>query len=434
MVPFKKGPDYIDPAWLKLAAGNHARNLDTWMMGAENVVSSFHRFCTNDGINIIEANRGLHDGEDSRGTHSSAELAKLLKCPVALVLPVVKVTRTAAAILLGIKLFDKNVNLCGVILNNVATKRQESVIRGAIENETGIPALGAVYRNKTDLLPGRHLGLITPEENQQAVKAIEEAGKLIRDSVDLSKISAACHSAPGLKKDLGDNTKLTSDTVIKRRLKIGYFTGSAFTFYYPENLESLESDSVELIPVNPFELRELPDIDALYIGGGFPETHGAKLSDNKGFLDSVRRHAENGLPIYAECGGLMFLCRRIIWNDKQFPMAGVFEHDVSISRKPAGHGYVEVEVDRANPFYETGTRIRGHEFHYSNLVNFDETISTAFSVKRGRGLGLQRDGLIKRNVLAAYLHVHAIGTDVWRNGIIYATENFNRTKLKRKDQ
>ncbi len=421
---FKKGPDFIDPAWLKLATGHPARNLDTWMMDAEKVTRSFTFHAIHDGINVMEANRGLHDGEDSRGTHSSAEMAKLLKCPVILVLPAIKVTRTLAAIALGMKMFDSDVNIAGVIVNQLATKRQRAVIERAIEDETGIPVLGMLPRLRNDPLPGRHLGLVTPEEHHAAKSALETAGRLVGENSDLVRLKEVAYNVEVLK---GSSTDVTPDITIRSGefLRIGYFKGSAFTFYYPENLEALEKSGAKLIEVDPFESPELPDLDALYIGGGFPETHAVGLTENVTFRLSVKKAADDGLPIYAECGGLMFLSKALITADGEFEMAGVFKEKIEIKRKPQGHGYQKVFVDHDNPFYPEGTVIRGHEFHYSRLVD-EPSEETAFRVERGTGLGAHRDGLIYNNVLASYLHVHAIATPEWAEGIVNAAKEYQK--------
>ncbi len=432
VMPFKKGPDYIDPAWLRLAAGREAHNLDTWMMGTRQVLRSFSEYVITDGLNIMEANRGLHDGENAQGTHSSAEMAKLLGFPVVIVIPVVKVTRTIAAILMGIKMFDRDVNFAGVILNQIATERQARVIRDAVENEAGIPVLGIIPRMRKDPLPGRHLGLVTPEENQVADKAIELSAKLIEDNVDLDRISEIAGDVTGI--EIPSGVQSEQSVIIPQRdkpIRIGYFTGSAFTFYYPENLEALSGDGFTLVPVNPFEITELPDIEALYIGGGFPETHAARLSDNESIRKSVAEAAEKGLPIYAECGGLMFLSKSIHWEGNTYPMAGVFEHSIQISKRPQGHGYQEVVVEEENPFFKKGQQLRGHEFHYSRIET-QSSLSTVFRVKRGVGVGDARDGLLHRNVLASYLHLHVSGAQAWADGMKKAAKRYKILNLNKK--
>ncbi len=421
---FKKGPDYIDSAWLTAASGRPARNLDTWMMPPEAVKKSFIENALADGVNLIEGNRGLYDGEDSLGTHSSAELSKLLQVPLIVVLPTVKVTRTAAAILLGLQALDRQIPLAGVILNRVATARQERVIRDAIENETGVPVLGAIRAVSGELLSSRHLGLVTPEEHVQSIKAMESAGNMVEESVDLEKLYDIASDARDF--DAGTETRLPTSRN-PSGVRIGVFRNSAFTFYYPENLEIIEEYGARWIPVDPAKDRALPDLDALYIGGGFPETHASLLSSNAPFLDSVLQAALGGLPIWAECGGLIFLCRSIRWDGNTYPMAGVFPADIVLERKPCGHGYMEAVVERENPFLPPGTVLRGHEFHYSRL-EVEEPIESVLKVRRGTGAGNARDGLLFKNTVAAYMHLHAIGAPEWAKGMIRAAENFSGSK------
>jgi len=424
VVTYKKGPDYIDPAWLGIASGQPTRNLDTWMMDPEVVLHSFLQNATRDGINLIEGNRGLYDGEDIAGTHSSAELSKLLKTPVVLILPTIKITRTAAAIVLGMQSLDRNVELSGVILNRVATARQETVIRSSIESCTGVPVLGAIQRVSGEILASRHLGLVTPEEHRQSLKSIDAAADIIAESVDLDRLRSIADNTTPL-----DFQIRTIDSGYKPApgLRIGVFRSSAFTFYYPENLEAIERHGAVQVAVDPLKDSVLPDLDGLYIGGGFPETHAALLSANKSFRTSVAQAARQGLPIWAECGGLIFLCRSIHWQGNQYPMAEVFPADVALSLKPAGHGYEEVVVDRDNPFLPTGTVLRGHEFHYSSLEPAG-SMDTIFKVKKGTGIGSKRDGLIYNNVVASYLHLHALGSKQWIEGMMRAADNFRNSK------
>jgi len=421
IIPFKKGPDYIDPAWLTLASDVDTHNLDTWMMGHEGVVRSFTRYSSSEALNLIEGNRGLHDSMDTRGTHSSAIVARLLKTPVILVLPVTKVTRTAAASILGIKLLDKKVDIAGVILNRIGGSRHETVVRQAIEEETGIPVLGAVPQHSGDILPNRHLGLVTPSEHVQARRAVEIAGEMIGDAVDTDRLLVIARSTDAMTYSVADKPVPGK---LECRCRIGYFCGSAFTYYYPENLDDLKAAGCSLVKINPLEAVSLPDIDALYIGGGFPETHAALLSENQRFMQSVSEAAAKGLPIWAECGGLMFLARQLEWQGKAYPMAGVLPVDVVVHDRPQGHGYQEVKVYDENPFLERGTLIRGHEFHYSQVRSADN-LSTAFKVLRGSGIGSKRDGIVKNNILASYLHIHSAATPEWSRGFVNAAVNYN---------
>jgi cobyrinic acid a,c-diamide synthase len=429
VAPFKKGPDYIDAAWLSLAAGRPAYNLDSWMMGAEGVLQSFGAKAARTGINIIESNRGLHDGEDARGTHSSAEIAKLLGSPVVLILAANKMTRTAAAIVLGMKLLDPNLNLAGVVLNRVANTRQENLMRTAIENEAGLPVLGAVPRMDENLLPARHLGLVTPDEHIKAEESICAASDLIRRSVDMHKIRAIAESAPAY---WGWTQQAIDPSVAGRKvrdLRVGYFAGPAFTFYYPENLEAIDQAGAVRIAMNPLEDTEIPEVDALYIGGGFPETHAEQLANNVSFRNSVAAAAQQGLPVWAECGGLMFLARSIQWKESSYPMAGFLPVDILLGNRPAGHGYEEVIADQANPFMKVGTLLRGHEFHYSKIIG---TIpdKTVFQVKRGTGLGNGRDGMLVNRTLASYMHIHSISSPEWIQWLVKAAWEFRKEKAR----
>jgi cobyrinic acid a,c-diamide synthase len=392
-------------------------------MGSETVFRAFTDRATPGGLNLIEGNRGLHDGEDGAGTHSSAELAKLLQTPVLLIIPTVKVTRTAAAIALGLQSLDPKVEIAGVILNRVATSRQEAVIRAAIESSTGLPVLGAIPRITEGVLSSRHLGLITPEEHARSREVVDLAAKVITQNVDLQKVRSAAEDAVPL---APPHQKFPSEKNTGANLKIGYFKSSAFTFYYPENLEAVENAGAVLTAVDPLQDRLLPDLDALYIGGGFPETHAARLAANGGFLASVAKASQSGLPIWAECGGLIFLCSSVYWEGNRYPMAGVFDADIILDRMPAGHGYEEVLVDQPNPFIRKGARLRGHEFHYSKLQAAGP-LPTMFQVNRGTGLGDGRDGLMINRTVATYLHLHALAAPEWVGGLLAAAREYSNS-------
>lgn len=420
---FKKGPDYIDAAWLKFAAGRTTRNLDAYMMGTEGVKKSFDRYHITEGVNLIEGNRGLYDGFNHRGTVSTAELAKLLHAPVILVQDVTKVTRTAAAVVLGCRHLDPDVQIAGVILNRVAGRRHERVVRDAIESICDIPVLGAVPRRGNErYLPERHLGLVTPEEHPELRGVLDKIVELIENSVDVDRVLEIAQAAPDWE---GLPLERTATSVVKT-VRIAYFHDSAFTFYYPENLEALEEVGAELIPVSSLDSPELPPCDGLYIGGGFPETHAGRLARNAPLLQSVRDRALAGLPIYAECGGLIYLCRSITYQDQTYPLANVFPIDLQMFSRPQGHGYMEVLVDKPNPFFPVQTRIRGHEFHYSRIVNIDRSVETVFKVERGHGAFEGRDGLYFRNVCAGYLHIHAASVLGWAEQFVKAASDHQK--------
>ncbi len=421
---FKKGPDYIDAAWLSWASGRPARNLDSYLMGFDVATDSFCRHAVREGLNVIEGNRGLYDGADAAGTHSTAELAKALRSPVILVVDATKVTRTAAAYVLGCQAMDPALHLAGVVLNQVAGKRHEAVLRQAIEETCTIPVLGVLPRAPGEaLLPGRHLGLVTPSEHPRIGELESNLLRLLEGRLDLDRLAAIAEAAPPLPVPVPSGRHPAGPAAVK----IGYLHDSAFTFYYPENLESLERGGALLVPLSALRDQALPpELQALYIGGGFPETHGAALAENVSFLTSVRQAAERGLPIYAECGGLMFLSQALRWQGGRYPMAGVLPFEVEVTAKPQGHGYAELEVDKENPFFAPGTRLKGHEFHYSRILAPGAPPPTACSVKRGTGALAGRDGVVMGRVWASYTHLHALATPEWTNSLLSIAGDFAR--------
>jgi cobyrinic acid a,c-diamide synthase len=415
---FKKGPDYIDAAWLGWASGRPARNLDTYLMDFEGARGSFLRHGLSAGLNVIEGNRGLYDGADAEGTHSTAALARLLDAPVLLVLSPAKLTRTAAALVLGCQKLDPNVRIAGVILNRVSSSRQENLIRRAIEESCGVPVVGVLPKaSPASLLPGRHLGLVTPQEHPGIGDLHENLLRLVTGRLDFDRVLAMAEAAP----PLAAGPAGRAAPVNARGLRIGYFSDSAFTFYYPENLEALEAAGAALAPLSCLGSSALPgDLDALYIGGGFPETHAAALSANRGLLGDLREAAAGGLPVYAECGGLMLLSEAISYGGRRYPMSGVLPFEVEVLAEPQGHGYAELVVDRPNPFFAVGLRLRGHEFHYSRIVLRGPAPATACAVRRGTGCFAGRDAVIAGNVWAAYTHLHALATPEWAGALVGA--------------
>jgi len=418
---FKKGPDYIDPAWLHWASEHPARNLDAFLMGAEAVRASFVRHASPGGINLIEGNRGLFDGLDAAGTYSSANLAETLSAPIILVLDATKMTRTAAALVLGCQKLDPRVSIQGVVLNQINGARHERVVREAIASACSVPVVGALPRLGENPLPERHLGLIPPHEYEAMIGLEQRILAWIENRIDLDAVLAIARSAPPIPAPADMPASLPDG----RGLRIGHLRDSAFTFYYPENLEALEHAGAELVSISALHETSLPaGLHALYIGGGFPETHAHALSANSSFLESLRQSCAAGLPVYAECGGLMLLARSLIWQGVRYGMAGVLPIDVEAFATPQGHGYCELLVDAPNPFFPEGGVLRGHEFHYSRIVSGAERVSSACAVVRGTGCFAGRDGLVTQNVMAAYTHLHATATPQWAWGILAAARQF----------
>lgn len=414
VVPFKKGPDYIDAGWLSLAAGYPCYNLDPYLMSPEALDHSFRTQVHGRELVIIEGNRGLYDGVDAEGTFSTAELAKTLDLPVLLVVDCTKTTRTVAVLVLGCQRFDPEVRIGGVILNRVGTPRHEALVRQAVEQYTGIPVLGAMPRSKEDAFPQRHLGITPCPEHAgagAAVQTLAEKAARYLDLVGIEKMMAPCASEPEAPRPARHGAE---DSV-----RIGILKDAAFQFYYAENLEALVRCGAQLVEINALTAKELPMLDGLYIGGGFPETSAQALSANVSFRGSLKRAAEAGLPIYAECGGLIYLGESMVLGDEVFPLVGLFPVRFGLMKKPQAHGYTVLKVEGKNPYYPEGTEIKGHEFRYSRVEEWGgEVARLALRMERGVGFAGGRDGLVFKNVLALYTHIHALGTISWAPALV----------------
>jgi len=408
VAPFKKGPDYIDAGWMALAAGRDCYNLDPYLMSKEAILTSFYEHSGDADMVVVEGNRGLYDGVDAKGGYSTAELALSLDLPVILVVNCTKTTRTVAAMVLGCKMLDSRLDIRGVILNHVATARQREIITAAVHESTGIPVLGVVPRMKKDIFPMRHLGMIPHQEYLGSGEAISHLASVCADSVDTAAVEEA------MKTIAARQRPATPASADGPPVKIGVIQDAAFQFYYAENLAALKREGAQLVPVNALADRRLPPLDGLYIGGGFPETSAGLLAANNTFRASVKEGAAGGLPIYAECGGLIYLGESLRMEEREYPLVGVFPIRFGMSAKPQAHGYSIFEVDSDTPYYARGEEIRGHEFRYSTVLDWKgKEAELAFKMKRGKGFSGGRDGLQYNNVLALYTHVHACGTPAW---------------------
>ncbi len=422
VAPFKKGPDFIDSGWLAFAAGRSCHNLDPFLMTPTQITQSFVSRSTDADISLIEGNRGLFDGFDENGSYSTAELGKLLKTPVIIIADVTMATRTVAAIIMGCQRFDPDLKIIGVILNRVAGPRQDTLIRNSIERYCDLPVLGSVPKLKGGLFPERHMGLVPHQERAQAEKAIAWVRSVVEDNLDLETIWRLSRQVEPLDRiDQQRETKSPYGHPNSDPPRIGVIRDRSFWFYYPENLELLKDLGAILVQVNSLDAKELPDLDALYIGGGFPETQAEALADNGTFRNSLKNKIETGLAVYAECGGLMYLAESLLVEDKTYPMVGALPIACLMEKKPQGHGYTILEVTGQNPYYPLGETLKGHEFHYSRpLIDGAKNIHSVFKVHRGRGLDGERDGLVKKNLLATYTHLHAAGNTLWGKSLFHA--------------
>ncbi|MCK9420342.1 MAG: cobyrinate a,c-diamide synthase [Nitrospirae bacterium] len=424
---FKKGPDFIDAGWLGRAAGRPCYNLDLFMMEGESILRSFQQHTDGVDAALIEGNRGLFDGIDESGRYSTARLAKLLNTPVLLIVDCTKASSTIGAVVLGCRTYDPGVDIRGIILNNVSPGRHETVIRKAIEQSSGIPVVGAMPRQKNGEFPERHMGLTPFHEHPEVEQAISASATAATKYLDLSMVWEIGRNAPELDvpEAVASPDRFSGEN---KHAVIGVIRDTAFQFYYPDNLEALEQQGASLREINALHDRELPDIDALYIGGGFPETQAAELAANESFCRSVKAAAEGGLPIYAECGGFIYLGRSLTVGEKSYPMTSVLPIDFILEKRPQAHGYTVMETGTESPFLDSGVIIKGHEFHYSRPQAGEVLQPMAYHMSRGHGIDGKGDGIVYKNVLAAYTHLHALGTPEWSAALVKKAREYRKSR------
>jgi cobyrinic acid a,c-diamide synthase len=470
--PFKKGPDYIDPMWLSQAAGHACFNLDLYLMEQDDVVATFARHSRE--VNIVEGNKGLYDGLALDGSNSNAALAKLLDLPVILVIDARGMTRGIAPLILGYQAFDKDIHIAGVILNNLGGRRHESKLRQVIEHYTDVPVVGAIQHDERLSIVERHLGLMPSNESHVATSKIRQIGEAIAEQVDLDKLLALSQKEPlaipqstplpavpspqsspasgrggnreeqlsipsgegAIVNNIIQFPAVVSPLPCGEKVKIAIARDRSFGFYYADDLEALEAAGAELVSFDALRDAHLPEVDALYIGGGFPETCATELEANVSLRGEIKQAIENGMPAYAECGGLMYLSRGIEYQGRSFEMVGAIPGDVKMHDKPIGRGYVHLKEDGAHPWPRPDTpakHIKAHEFHYSSLENLPPDSRFAYHVERGYGIDGERDGLILHNLLASYTHLRTIGSCYWATRFVAfvrrCKEQHNRSTL-----
>lgn len=415
---FKKGPDYIDPMWLARASWRTCHNLDYYTMNRDEILDTFSRFSKGSDISLTEGNKGLYDGLDLDGGNSNAALAILIGAPVVLVIDVRGMTRGVAPLILGYQAFNKDLNIAGVILNKVGGSRHEEKLRSIIEHFTDVPVVGIVHRDDRLKITERHLGLTPSNEDSHADEKIDAIADLMEDQLDIDKILAIAKTATDLPAPPLPRRPQTSADIA-----IGIARDSAFGFYYPGDLEALEAAGARLVPIDMTKDSELPEIDGLFIGGGFPETRMQALEANTRMRASVQAAIEAGLPVYAECGGMMYLAKSLTWNGETCQMVGVIAADVVMGDKPQGRGYVRLKETGNGPWPLLDAdgnpgEIPAHEFHYSSLENLAGDPIFAYQVLRGHGIDGEHDGLVYKNLLANYTHLRDVSANRWAQRFI----------------
>ena len=399
---FKVGPDYIDPGYHELASGRSAHNLDTWLTPEQVVPAIFAAECEGADIAIVEGVMGLYDG-GRRGVSSTAAVAKLLDAPVLLVIDAKSMGASAAAMAQGFRDYDPAVKMAGVILNRLGSDTHEAMIREAMQ-AAGITVYGALRRDTKLQMPERHLGLLPVQENEER-QIICKMGKAVGQQLDIDEVIRLAGKAG----PLTIREKILADEKCTERCRIGVAKDEAFSFYYPTSLKVLKQLGAEIVPFSPLHDAKVPDVDGLIIGGGFPEMFAAELAGNESIRNDIRKWAEAGMPIYAECGGYMYLMERLTdFDENSYAMTGVFPGQAVMTGKLQMVGYVEAVLRQDTILGEEGTKIRGHEFHFSLEQDTDEK-ERPFCFTKLRNNMTYGAGQKWRNVLGSYLHLHFAG-------------------------
>ena len=420
--PFKKGPDYIDPLWLSVAAGRPCYNLDFFLSPDAELQAEFARHGHDAEVCLVEGNKGLYDGLDLHGSNSNAALARLLDLPVMLVLDARGMTRGIAPLILGYQAFDRNIRIAGVILNRLGGRRHEAKLRAVIEHYTDVPVIGAVQEDAELALVERHLGLMPANETAEAGRHIATIGERIAAQVDLERLLALSHT------DIPLTPPVAQWRNTEKPVRIAIARDAAFGFYYADDLDALTAAGAQTVFFDTLHDSRLPPCDGLLIGGGFPECFLDQLEANALLRADIRRAVEAGLPTYAECGGLMYLARSIHWKGRNAQMVGAIPGDIRMHEKPVGRGYVILEPNASHPWRGTDhaspadhaadpssdpTALHAHEFHYSSLHDLPADTRYAYAVRRGYGIDGKHDGVVLHRLLASYTHLRATSRCDW---------------------
>ncbi len=393
--PFKVGPDYIDPSYLSAISGNDTINLDVWLMGENELVQSFVKNSAS-VVSIIEGVMGYYDGFGGKTNYASTHhVASLLKSPTVLVLDASKAARSIAATALGFAKFHRNSRIVGIILNKIGSKKHENMCRQALAN-LKIPILGSILKN-SESMESRHLGLIPVKEQKSLQNKIRKISREISDNLDIDKIIQICKNVPQL-------PKVQSKKFKKPTVTVAVALDSSFNFYYHDNLEALRREGAGLKFFSPVADKKIPSCDLIYIGGGFPEVLGQSLERNSTMRKLIKKHAEGEGPIYAECGGLMYLTKSISFSQKKYKMVGLFDAETQMTKKMTLN-YTEGRIT-SNCLISSPSKFRAHEFHYSKIRNLARDAKLVYDLKIGEGIARKKDALTEYNTLASYCHLY----------------------------
>jgi len=395
--PFKVGPDYIDPGYLSSISKHETYNLDAWLMGENQLLNSFV-LNSKSNVSVIEGVMGYYDGFGGDSNYASTHhVASLTKSPVLLVLDASKTSRSIAATALGFVKFHSNSRIAGIILNKIGSKKHEMLCRTALE-KTKIPIVGVIPKNPSLNMPSRHLGLISTLESKTLKTQIEKIAKIISKFLDINKIIKIIKNSTQL-------TKKSKPLHKKIKTTIAVALDTSFNFYYQDNLEALRREGADLKFFSPVKDNKIPRCDGLYIGGGFPEILGKSLAKNQQMKKSIKNLSEDDLPIYAECGGLMYLTKSILSENKKYKMIGLFDAETKMTEKMRLN-YTKGKIISKNSMSDKLHNFQGHEFHYSHLESVSSDSKFAYSLEIGEGIKKHQDGLIQNNTLASYGHLY----------------------------
>lgn len=418
---FKVGPDYIDPGFHTIASGRPSYNLDTWLVPKERLVPFFTAMVKDVEFSIIEGVMGLYDG-GREGISSTATIAKALSAPVILVIDCKAMGESAAAIAKGFRDYDPDVPFGGVILNRLGSANHEQMIRHGME-KIGVPVIGAIYRNDAMKSPERHLGL-TPVTEIDPTETIETIRQVVTDMVDMEALVQLGNTAPALplENDVDSNHK-------EKVARIGVAYDEAFSFYYPASLHALEEAGAELVYFSPLQDYHIPNVDGLVFGGGFPEMFLPQLEKNTDMRESICQAADRGMPIYAECGGLMYLCQSISdFDGKEYAMVGVVPATCHMQHELQRVGYVTATAKADSILLPKDHTVRGHEFHFSTMEPTVDDFPWAFALEGGRKVQHYIGGYNNGHVLASYLHLNFAGTPEGARRLVEQCATFRRNQ------